>query len=233
MWHLASRLFALVLYPYGRPDAAYSIQDGVKTIKTYAFYYNSSLTDIYIPASVQNLEESAFCGGSGLTGLFFYGTPPTAADTPIYGLDAANVTVHYLEGMEGWEENWFGLPTSLWVPETAETFAVTYNMNGGNETWESQTKIAGTDLTLHALTPYREGHTFLGWAVEADAAEAAYQPGDVYTADADLTLYAIWQAKTCTITFNANGGSGAPAAVSKTYGTAITLPVLLRSTDIF
>lgn len=215
---------ALVLYPQGRKEAAYSIQDGVATIKTYAFYHNNSLTKIYIPASVQTLEKSAFCVGTALTGLFFYGAPPTAAETPTYGLEPTDVTVYYLDGTEGWGETWFEFPTAKWSPEIAETYTVTYNLNGGSETWESQTKFAGLDLNLHALTPYREGFTFLGWGLRADAAEAVYQPGDVYAADADLTLYAIWQAKTCTITFDANGGENAPAAVSKTYGTAITLP---------
>ena len=38
-----------------------------------------------------------------------------------------------------------------------------------------------------------------------------------------VTLYAVWQAHTYTITYNANGGSGVPSSQTKTYGTSITL----------
>ena len=38
-----------------------------------------------------------------------------------------------------------------------------------------------------------------------------------------IPLYCVWQAKTYTISYNANGGSGAPASQTKTYGTTLTL----------
>ena len=73
-------------------------------------------------------------------------------------------------------------------------FYVDYNANGGRNAPEKQIKNAGTDLTLAAAQPTREGFAFKGWATSADATAAEYAPGDVYTADASVTLYAVWEA---------------------------------------
>lgn len=50
-----------------------------------------------------------------------------------------------------------------------------------------------------------------------------YATGANYTANASDTLYAIWKANTYTVTYNANGGSDAPATQTKTYGQTLTL----------
>lgn len=38
----------------------------------------------------------------------------------------------------------------------------------------------------------RSGYTFLGWATSSSATSASYQPGGSYTANASVTLYAVW-----------------------------------------
>ena len=50
-----------------------------------------------------------------------------------------------------------------------------------------------------------------------------YSRGATYTANAAITLYAVWKAVTYTVKYNANGGSGAPANQTKTHGTTLTL----------
>ena len=47
--------------------------------------------------------------------------------------------------------------------------------------------------------------------------------GGSYTPTAATTFGAIWTAITYSVTFNANGGTGAPATQTKTYGTNLTL----------
>lgn len=102
------------------------------------------------------------------------------------------------------------------------SYTVSYNANGGSGAPGSQTKWYGTDLTLSSTKPTRTGHTFNGWATSASGA-VAYQPGGKYTANAGVTLYAKWTAHTYTVTYNANGGSGAPGNQTKTYGVNLTL----------
>ena len=103
-----------------------------------------------------------------------------------------------------------------------ESHTVTYNENGGSGAPGKQTKWYGTILTLSSTKPTRAGHTFKGWATSASGS-VSYQPGGQYGADADVTLYAVWEAHTYAVTYDANGGTGAPAAQTKTYGTTLKL----------
>ena len=103
------------------------------------------------------------------------------------------------------------------------SYAVKYNANGGSGAPSSQTKWYGADLTLSSTKPTKTGHTFKGWAASASATTATYAAGAKYTANAAITLYAVWEALTYTVSYNANGGVGAPASQTKTYGVALTL----------
>ena len=55
--------------------------------------------------------------------------------------------------------------------------------------------------------------------------------GANYTANGDATLYAVW-GKNSTVTYNANGGSGAPEAQTKTYGEDLKLSSTVPTTGI-
>lgn len=112
--------------------------------------------------------------------------------------------------------------TTFTIP-ALPTYTVTYNANGGRSVPAAQTKTYGVNLTLSTQKPTRAGHTFQGWATSASATTAAYAAGATYSANAAVTLYAVWKAQTYTVTYNANGGSGAPAAQTKTYGVTLKL----------
>lgn len=71
-------------------------------------------------------------------------------------------------------------------------YTISYNANGGSGAPANQTKTYGQTLTLSTTAPTRPCHTFLGWAASASATSASYQPGQSYTANANLTLYAVW-----------------------------------------
>ena len=103
------------------------------------------------------------------------------------------------------------------------SYAVKYNANGGSGAPSAQTKWKDQTLTLSSTKPTRTGYTFLGWSTSSSATSATYSAGGSYTANAAATLYAVWKAITYTVKYNANGGSGAPANQTKTYGKALTL----------
>lgn len=103
------------------------------------------------------------------------------------------------------------------------SYLVQYNANEGSPAPSAQTKYYGQDIKLSTNSPSRKGYIFKGWATSSTGA-VVYAPGDTYSANAAVTLHAVWQASTSTITFDANGGSGAPNAITKTNGTAITIP---------
>lgn len=102
------------------------------------------------------------------------------------------------------------------------SYAVKYNANGGSGAPGAQTKWKDQTLKLSTTKPTRTGYTFQGWSTANDSS-VEYAAGANYTANAAVTLYAVWKAITYTVTYNANGGSGAPGNQTKTYGTNLTL----------
>ena len=74
--------------------------------------------------------------------------------------------------------------------------------------------------SINLPTPTRSGYTFKGWATSSGATSGSTGS---YTPDATRTLYAIWASQTYPVTYYANGHGAAPAAQTKTHGTALTL----------
>ena len=112
---------------------------------------------------------------------------------------------------------------------TAQTYTVSYNANGGSNAPASQTKVHGVTLTLSSSVPYRFNYEFVGWSTGSSATVATYTAGGSYTGNASVTLYAVWKYKpaTYTVSYDANGGTGAPGRQTKTYGVTLTLTTLI------
>lgn len=102
------------------------------------------------------------------------------------------------------------------------SYTISYNANGGSGAPSAQTKWYGTALTLSSAKPTRSGYAFQGWATSSSGS-VAYAAGASYTANASVTLYAVWKSNSFTVKYNANGGTGAPASQTKTYGVNLTL----------
>ena len=104
---------------------------------------------------------------------------------------------------------------------TANTYTVNFNANGGSTPTASKTVTY--DSTYGTLpTPTRDGYTFDGWYTAASGGTKITSSTKV-SITAAQTLYAHWTLKTYTITYNANGGTGAPGNQTKNHGTNITL----------
>lgn len=120
--------------------------------------------------------------------------------------------------------NWYAAETvSGTVTLDRPTYPVYYNTMGGSGTFSAQTKTYGYNLTLHSHKPTKTGYTFQGWATSSGSSTVAYAAGATYTGNARLDLFAVWKADTYAVTYNANGGSGAPVNQTKTYGVNLTL----------
>lgn len=59
--------------------------------------------------------------------------------------------------------------------------------------------------------------------LQAHRTSVAYQAGGRYTDNANISLYAVWEQTVYTISYNANGGNGAPSAQTKTMGQTVTI----------
>lgn len=103
------------------------------------------------------------------------------------------------------------------------SYTISYNANGGSGAPSSQTKYYGINLTLSSAKPTRTGYTFLGWSTSKTATTATWKAGGTYSTNAGDELFAVWQANTYAVSYDANGGSGAPSGQTKTYGVNLTL----------
>ena len=100
---------------------------------------------------------------------------------------------------------------------------ITYDANGGTGAPNSQNKIEKTNLQLSTTKPSKDGFTFGGYSLGATDKNVVYQPGDTYTNEADLNLFAVYGE---TITLDPNGGElgSVPSEVAKISGVTLTLP---------
>ena len=112
----------------------------------------------------------------------------------------------------------------------ATKYTITFNANGGSKAPSAQTVTYNGTLPTINIIPTREGYTFIGWYDSVSGGTQYYNSSNVavkkYDKTSNITLHAVWKAKSYTITFNANGGSGTPSAQTVTYnGTLPTISV--------
>ena len=120
--------------------------------------------------------------------------------------------------------------TVLYGKLTPNTYTITYDLNGASGTAPTaQAKKHGQAVPLSTEVPTREGFTFLGWGTTAKATAASYQPGDMYSVDGDITLYAVWEINKYTVTLP--GGAGYTTAPTGTnsvdWGSNFTFTVIV------
>lgn len=120
---------------------------------------------------------------------------------------------------------------AIWKAEGSITYELTYDANQGTGAPEKES-YTGTEashtFTISWTSPTRSGYTFLGWSDTATG-QAQYLPGTEITLQSGSptkTIYAIWQSSPTppgptpvtrySLSFDANGGSGAPPKMSAT-----------------
>lgn len=109
------------------------------------------------------------------------------------------------------------------------TRTLSYNKNTTDTVGSLPSDSSGTDpwdgwvTTVSANTPTRTGFTFNGYNTAAAGNGTDYAASAAITLTSDVILYAKWTANTYAITYYDNGGTGSPAAGSKTHGVNFTL----------
>ena len=130
---------------------------------------------------------------------------------------------------------------TLYAVWEANTYTVAFYANGGNGTMENQSFTYDEAAKALSTNLYsKTGYQFMGWATTSTATSAEYADGQAVqnlmsAQQGLLTLYAVWQANSYTVSFDSNKGSGSstpttaePATV--TYGMAYgTLPTVKRT----
>ena len=110
--------------------------------------------------------------------------------------------------------------TAVWE---LKVYSITYDANGGSNVPENGTKEHFLDFTISNTTPTLTGYDFVGWR---GSDGKTYYPNDTYSTNANVVLTAIWQLKTFTLFYDANGGIvasvGKDVQYSKRIGTLDT-----------
>ena len=97
------------------------------------------------------------------------------------------------------------------------SYVISYNASGGTNAPANQTKWYGETLTLTSSVPTKMYYTFKGWGTYPNTTEVVYTAGGSYTNNQEHVLYAVWEPNKYSITFDANGGTGAPAKIEYSY----------------
>ncbi len=145
-------------------------------------------TNITIPESVAVIEDRAFTNCENLHTVTFNTKDVSIGSDAFFScfklktvLLYKNSTADSYFSSENYNKLYF-----------SEKYTVSYDANGGEGAPEPQTKSENVALTLSDVVPTLEGHIFAGWATSKNG-EVAYLPGDIYTKNAAIILYAVWE----------------------------------------
>jgi uncharacterized repeat protein (TIGR02543 family) len=112
---------------------------------------------------------------------------------------------------------------------TANSYTITYNANGGSGSPTNATATyttGSTEITLSTVgTLAKTGYDFDGWSTSPTGSKLV----GTYTTASDITLYAVWNIKTITVTYDKGIASSStiasfPTTDSGSYNSTITLP---------
>lgn len=183
----------------------------VWTINTYLVSYNKGANG----TGTNVTDTKTYNVSVNLRGAIFTrtGYTQTGWSTTDGGSLAYNLGVSYTANS----------PITLYPYWTINTYTISYD-KGQNGTGENSTatKTYNTPITLKGAVFTRVGYTQTGWSV-TDGGSKTYDLLASYTANSSTTLYPYWTINTYTVSFDANGGSDAPSAQTKTYDVDLTL----------
>lgn len=121
-----------------------------------------------------------------------------------------------------------GATITIYVSKGKQPLTVTLDANGGTV---DKTKIMVYMNSKYGSlpTPKRTGFTFEGWFTSAKGGDAVTS-STMVTSTANHALFAHWKGKSCTITFDGNGGSVSTPSMTVGYGkTYGSLPEATRT----
>ena len=104
---------------------------------------------------------------------------------------------------------------------STNAYTVTFDGNGGTPSSATLSLEYGTDVLNAGVSASRTNYTFLGWSAANDGTADSSIP-----VTADMTVYAVWQAGTHTITYLSDGVSETQRAV---IGSSITFPTRTKN----
>jgi uncharacterized repeat protein (TIGR02543 family) len=164
-----------------------------------------------------------FCSTTSTADAYEIGSIPNGATVYVYGITTQQyenrtwAKINY-NSRDGWVNY-------AWLSDPGPAVAtVAYNANGGSGAPASTQVTASNGVAsfyLSTVLPTRSGYDFVGWRLENSTSYGIDSPGQhisiSVTSSCVLTYYAQWKTasrQTATVTYNSNGGSGAPSSMT-------------------
>lgn len=168
-------------------------------------------------------------------GMSGTGTSWTGSVTPSGSTTPTSWTTGHTYYVRAYGKNNNGSATYAYGSAWSFTpYLVTFNKNDGGATTSTQYVQGGVSTALTSNSFSRTGYNFNGWNTDADGTSGTgYTNGQSVSLSANLTLYAKWTAKTTTVSFNQNSGTGGQTGtLTATYGSAMpSAPVTCPTRD--
>lgn len=171
---------------------------------------DGSVTTGFIPFTLTNvirMKGAAWLGNTSTYGghwyLNFYGSGKTL-------LGSCAVSEQTYSG-----GTWDG---HLSVDYNVATDVTTFKLTDVSQATGLTGRLKDGDVRYFRINAYGKGADLI-----ITVHDVEYVAGNSISLQSNTTLYAVWEKKTYAVTYNANGGSGAPSTQYKTHGTALTL----------
>ena len=212
---------------YTEADGGTKVTSSSKLVKSgshtlYAHWSASKYT-----VSFNGNGGNASSSSKSVTYNSTYGTLPTASRTG-YTFDGWYTAKD--GGNKVTEDTKFTSTSNqtLYAHWKANTYTVSFNLNGGSGSADSKTVSYGSTYgTLPTVS--RTGYGFDGWYTDANGGTKITSDTKV-AITSNQTLYAHWKLNTYTVSFNGNGGNASSSSKSVTYNSTYgTLPTATRT----
>lgn len=113
------------------------------------------------------------------------------------------------------------VPVTLYAGWTENpSYNVTFDVGGGSVQLDPVPVIGGLTYELPAYEGTYEGHIFGGWLVDGQT----YLPGQSITVNGPVTVTAVWNLDSYTVSFETEGGVPVPDSQIIPYGSTATEP---------
>ena len=111
------------------------------------------------------------------------------------------------------------------------SYTINFNTNGGEGSMSGISAVYDQSIILSENLFMRKGFSFKGWSTSPTASSATYTDKQSVlnltdTNAGTVILYAVWEAKSYTLTYDGNGGMSSVSSQEFIYGSSVDLTIL-------